>query len=346
LKILFDINNINKMISSIKEAEKTGQTDFMKLFEECRLCPRNCGINRINTGKSSRGFCGQGHILRAAYIGAHFGEEPPITGARGSGTIFFSGCPLKCSFCQNYQISRDGLGKVLDTDELLHRVITMIREKGVHNINFVTPDHYFPYVIKLVELLRDRGYLIPTVFNLSGYQSTAMLGMAEDYADIYLPDFKYSDRNLSKRLSNCGDYPKVAIEAITEMVRQKGFLDSFNNDSGLAGKGILVRHLILPGNIENSLNALTTLFLEFGADLPVSLMSQYQPVISHEDGDMNRPITREEFDKVYSHANDLGFNNLFVQFPDEMPGRSQDRSPFLPDFHYDEPFTGNAPNPS
>lgn len=332
------------MVSSIKKEEKTGQPDFMKLFEKCGLCPRNCGINRTQgMGKSSLGFCGRNHILRVAHIGAHFGEEPPITGAKGSGTVFFSGCSLKCSFCQNYQISRDGLGTVLDVDELLYRVITMIREKGVHNINFVTPDNYFPYVFKLVDLLRDQGYLLPAVFNLSGYQSIAMLDMAEDYADIYLPDFKYSDQGLSIKLSNCKDYPEVALEAIIEMVRQKGFLDYADNGSGLAQKGVLVRHLIMPGKIENSLNALTTLFLEFGADLPVSLMSQYQPVISHEDEDMNRPITREEFNKVYSHANDLGFNNLFVQFPDKTLGRSQNQSSFLPDFNIKEPFPGNAP---
>ena len=340
-----NISTNRKMEYLIKEMDKTGHPDFMNLFEECRLCPRNCGINRTRGAvRPSHGFCGQDHILRVAYIGAHFGEEPPITGSNGSGTIFFSGCSLKCSFCQNFQISRDGLGKLLDMDELLFKVIAMIERKKVHNINFVTPDHYFPHVFQLVALLRDRGCLLPMVFNLSGYQSTEMLGMAEDFADIYLPDFKYSDPALSKRLSSCKDYPKVALEAITEMVKQKGFLDSSDDSSGLAGRGVLVRHLILPSIVDNSLNVLTTLFLEFGADLPVSLMSQYYPAISHEDKDLNRSVTREEFDRVYSHALDLGFNNLFVQFPEKTPGKSQDRSSFLPDFNLDEAFAGNAPN--
>ena len=328
----------------IKETGETGHPDFMNLFEACRLCPRDCGINRVNGGKSSFGFCGQDHHLRVAHIGAHFGEEPPITGSNGSGTIFFSGCSLKCSFCQNFQISRDGLGKVLDMDELLHRVTGMIEEKGVHNINLVTPDHYFPYAFQLVALLRKKDNLLPIVFNLSGYQSKSMLGPAGDYADIYLPDFKYSDKDISRELSNCGEYPEMALEAITEMVRQKGFLASHENDSGLAKKGVLVRHLILPARIENSLNALTTLLLEFGPDLPVSLMSQYHPAIFHGEGDMNRSITREEFDKVYSHALDLGFKNLFVQFPDNGAGRIQNPPSFLPDFNMEEPFSGNQPN--
>ncbi|MFC1868491.1 radical SAM protein [Thermodesulfobacteriota bacterium] len=314
--------------------------DLLNLFEDCQLCPRHCGINRMEDSAVARsGFCEQDHLLRVAYVGTHFGEEPPITGSMGSGTVFFSGCSLKCSFCQNHQISVDGLGNILAMDELFREVSKMIREKNVHNINFVTPDHFFPHIFRLVTLLRNTGYDLPIVYNLSGYQSIALLRMAADYADIYLPDFKYSDRSISSKLSRCKDYPQIALTAIAEMVRQKGFLDSFESGAEVAAKGVLVRHLILPGKIDNSLNVLNSLFLEFGAELPLSLMSQYHPVLPHEDRDLNRSLTKEEFDKVYSHAMDLGFRHLFVQYPDNRPVSSQNHSHFLPDFRLKEPFS-------
>ena len=223
--------------------------------------------------------------------------------------------------------------------ELFERVVRMIQRNHVHNINLVSPDHFFPHVFELVYLLRHGGYDLPVVYNLSGYQSLTMLKMAGDYADIYLPDFKYADSSTSMSLSKCKDYHEVALDAIVEMVRQKGFLYPLDDGSKVARRGVLVRHLILPGRTENSLNALTTLFLEFGAGLPLSLMSQYQPVLPQEDRDLNRTLCQEEFDRVYSHALDLGFENLFVQFLDKAPvGRSRP-SPFLPDFRRKEPFS-------
>ncbi|UCF55792.1 MAG: radical SAM protein [Deltaproteobacteria bacterium] len=318
--------------------------DFLNLFENCHLCPRDCGVNRLKEGKSGHsGFCRESHHLRVAYVGPHFGEEPPITGKNGSGTIFFTGCSLQCSFCQNRQISRYGLGKDMDMDELSGRVVEMIDENHVHNINLVTPDHFFPHAFKLVSLLRPKGYNLPFVYNLSGYQSVAMLRMVEDFADIYLPDFKYADPTLSMGLSKCKDYPRVALEAIVEMVRQKGFLDVFENSSELAKEGVLVRHLILPGQVENSLKALTTLFLEFGSRLPLSLMSQYHPVPPQQIGDLNRSLSQEEFDKVYSHAMDLGFVHLFVQFLDQTPTSRSDHCHFLPDFRQEQPFQSKPP---
>jgi len=274
-----------------------------------------------------------------AHVGAHFGEEPPITGSNGSGTVFFTGCSLRCSFCQNYQISMDGLGKTLSINELFERVTEMIQLHHVHNINFVTPDHFFPHTFELVSLLRCRDYNLPIVYNLSGYQSVDMLKMVDHYADIYLPDYKYSDPVLSASFSRCKDYPKVALDAIAEMISQKGFLDSTITNSPLAEKGVLVRHLILPGKIENSMNALTPLFLEFGAKLPLSLMSQYQPALPQKDKELNRPITGEEFNRVYSHVMDLGFEELYVQFPENNFSNLQKSSPFLPDFREDEPFS-------
>jgi len=316
--------------------------EFYSFYRECRLCPRECKVDRT---KGEPGFCKEGHRLRFAYLGPHFGEEPPITGACGSGTLFFTGCTLRCSFCQNFQISRDGVGREIETEALLEEVCEMIRAKSVHNLNLVTPDHFFPHAFELVRLLRSAGYSLPVVYNLSGYQSLPLLRLAEDFADIYLPDFKYSDRSLAARLSACGDYPDRALDAIAEMVRQKGFLDSPGEGCSPANKGVLVRHLILPGQVENSLDALTTLYLEFGSFLPISLMSQYTPVRPHKMEALNRSLLVEEFHRVYEHAGELGFHHLFVQFPEEYDAESSGAGAFLPDFGREEPFSGKAPAP-
>jgi putative pyruvate formate lyase activating enzyme len=311
---------------------------WSELYRQCLLCPRKCGVDRLDNGeRSSSGFCRHDSRLRIAYVGPHFGEEPPLTGTHGSGTVFFTGCSLRCTYCQNFQISREGLGEILTLEELVTKVEDMITLKRVHNVNFVTPDHFFPHVFDLVTLLRSKGYHLPTVLNLSGYQSVNLLKSAERYADIYLPDFKYADRNLAKRLSRCHEYPDVALAALSEMLSQKGFLDCFDTGESLARKGVLVRHLILPGHVENSINALTTLFVEFGAELPLSLMSQYVPVTPQEAETLNRPITEEEFNRVHSHAQDLGFRRLFVQFPENTSCEA--KPPFLPDFRLDKPFS-------
>ena len=317
------------------------EKNWSELFKQCFLCPRECGVDRLDGGEQSNvGFCRQDARLRVAYVGPHFGEEPPLTGTRGSGTVFFTGCSLRCSFCQNYQISSEGLGEHLEMERLFTKVEAMIIREQVHNINFVTPDHFFPHVFELVTLLRSKSYALPIVFNLSGYQSVPLLKSAERYVDIYLPDFKYADRDLAKTLSKCPNYPEVALAALSEMISQKGFLDSFDTGDSLAKKGVLVRHLILPGHVKNSLDALTTLFVEFGAELPLSLMSQYVPVIPQKAEALNRYLTGEEFNEVYSHALDLGFRHLFVQFPEDPS--AQDRPPFLPDFRLDKPFSSPA----
>jgi putative pyruvate formate lyase activating enzyme len=336
------VNKEDEQASGNHSREKLNSSpDFMKLFEECRLCPRECGINRMQeSAKARSGFCRQDYRLRVAHVGAHFGEEPPISGTRGSGTIFFSGCSLRCSFCQNHQISLDGAGDILSIEDLFERVLGLIGDYNVHNVNLVTPDHFFPYTFRLVELLRENGVRIPILYNTSGYQSITMLKTAEDYADIYMPDYKYADSEIARSLSKCADYPGRALEAISEMVRQKGFLDSFDKGTDVATKGVLVRHLILPGKVRNSLDALSALFLEFGSGIPISLMSQYHPIAFHKDPDMNRRITREEFDRVYNHSLELGLKNMYVQFPADYPHNDP---PFLPDFQEDEPFPGNDP---
>ena len=313
--------------------------DLLRFYKNCRLCPRNCGVNRVDGGEKARmGFCGETDQLKVAYVGPHFGEEPPIKGKNGSGTVFFTGCSLRCSFCQNYQISHQCVGENMRLEELLQDLRNMIQRNHVHNINFITPDHFFPHVFSLVSLLRENAFDLPIIYNLSGYESVEILKTAEDYVDIYLPDFKYSDPSLAAKLSNCPDYPEVALEALAEMIRQKGFLDVCSTGGTLARKGVLVRHLILPGKVENSIDVLTTLFVEFGSGLPLSLMSQYYPFIAHKDQNLNRFVSEEEFDLVYSHARDLGFEHLLIQFPEKDLLRKPGISPFLPDFTKAQPF--------
>lgn len=315
------------------------EPDFADLYKSCELCPRACGVDRtLNRDGERKGFCGETDQVRVAHIGPHFGEEPPFTGSRGSGTVFFSGCSLKCKFCQNHQISLGGMGETLDFHRLVDKIRQMILKNGVHNLNFVTPDHFIPHTVGMVFLLKKEHPGLPILYNFSGYQSVKVLKSLEGVADIYLPDFKYSDSALAKKLSGCADYPGKAIDAISEMVRQKGLLDCLVSEDALATKGVLVRHLILPGAIENSINALTTLFIELGPDLPISLMSQYHPVVHHEDPEMNRTITDQEFRKVHDHAKQLGFKHMFVQFPEIYQDRSRDRPVFLPDFKNRQPF--------
>lgn len=297
-------------------------------------------MNRVEGADQEKGFCREGDQLRVSYVGPHFGEEPPISGKNGSGTIFFSGCSLQCSFCQNYQISRDRVGQCTTVARLYEKVRKLCLEKRVHNVNMVTPDHFFPHIVELVSRMRKENLNIPVLYNLSGYQSIEMLKMADPYVDIYLPDFKYSDSHLAQRLSKVKDYPEKALDAIVEMVRQKGFLRFAEGEDDLADRGVLVRHLILPGNVENSLNAITSLFLEFGKDLPLSIMSQYHPAHAHEDLNFNRKISEEEFDVVYAHTRELGFSHLYVQFPntDQYREIEEGHSPFLPDFRKKKPF--------
>ncbi len=307
-------------------------------LKNCQLCPRNCQVKRTH---SKGGYCGENSQLNIAAIEAHFGEEPPISGTNGSGTVFFTGCSLKCIFCQNYQISHQKFGRNFSINQVVDILIELIDDKNIHNVNFVTPDHFFPYTIEIVHSLRQNRINISIVYNLSGYQRIDSLRMIEDVAGIYLPDFKYTDTGLAKNLSNCEDYPEVALAAISEMVRQKGFLDSFDGETDpaqkIATKGVLVRHLILPGQGKNSIDALTTLYLEFGKKLPLSLMTQYCPIRTFPFAFLNRTVTQEEFNTVYQHTVDLGFENMFVQYPE--PESSM--RPFLPDFSQWRPFIGN-----
>jgi putative pyruvate formate lyase activating enzyme len=308
-----------------------------QVWRACRLCPYECGVNRL---AGQKGRCGETAEMRVAALEAHFGEEPPIAGTHGSGTVFFSGCALQCAFCQNYQLSHEHVGQPMTVSETADRIAALAATRPIHNLNFVTPDHFFPHTVAISDAVRVRGLALPIVYNLSGYQRVAVLRALEADADIYLPDFKYADRDLAETLSHCRAYPSVALDALAEMVRQKGFLDACEQDdaAAIAHKGVLVRHLILPGQVQNSLDVLSMLFLEFGPDLPLSLMSQYYPVRPCPVPELDRRITAAEFQQVYAHAHSLGFRSLFVQFPESSAVQNPE---FLPDFTRPRPFAGN-----
>jgi putative pyruvate formate lyase activating enzyme len=327
--------------------------DLLLRYRECELCPRRCGVDRT---RGEVGICREGDTLRVASVEAHMGEEPPISGVNGSGTVFFTACSLRCIYCQNHQISHEGLGREWSVGELVEKLVALHESAGIHNVNFVTPDHFLPHTVAVVEVLRRRGIRIPVLYNLSGYQSLESLRLIEPVADIYLPDFKYADPTLAGSLSCCPDYAAVALEALVEMVRQKGFLDSFRaagdhevhgGDRGkarpLAGRGVLVRHLILPGQMENSRQVLDMLYVEFGRDVPLSLMSQYVPIRTFPEAPfLDRTVTAVEFRQVLEHAQGLGFRHLFVQYPEKTASGVH---PFLPDFSSAAPFLGNVRKP-
>ena len=270
----------------------------------CTLCPRQCGT--LRTADHNDGYCGMPSEPIAARAALHYGEEPCISGTRGSGTIFFSGCSLGCVFCQNEIISHHRNGKPI-TVERLADILRELEAAGAHNINFVNPTHYAVSIRKALELYRPS---IPVVYNSGGYERVETLKMLEGLVDIYLPDCKYVDSPLSTSLSDASDYFAYASAAIKEMVRQTGAVELDGN--GIAKKGTIVRHLVLPGHTTNSIQVLD--WLATVPDIWVSLMFQYTPcgdLTKHKE--LQRPLTQRECDKVWEHLDDLGLTNGYVQ---------------------------------
>ena len=303
-------------------------------YGECHLCPRHCGVDRLS---GETGVCGETAVCRIASACVHRGEEPPVSGRRGSGTIFFTGCSCRCFFCQNEQISRQGLGRDVSPDALLTEAGRLI-EQGVHNLNFVTPDHFLPHVTQLCARLRAAGHDLPFVYNTSGYVLADQVdGIAAD-VQIFLPDFKFADGALARRCMGDGAYPERALEGLRRMVAARGFLEPWDpSGRTVAREGVLVRHLVLPGEVENSLAVLRLLREEFGRMLPLSLMSQYRPMAEcQRRRDLDRRLAGEEYRRVVDLAVELDFRSVFIQ-PHFGDGG------FLPDFRRDQPFDGNRP---
>lgn len=301
-------------------------------YSACQLCPRRCGVDRR---AGQKGVCGETAVCRVASAGPHFGEEPSLSGTRGSGTLFFSGCSSGCFFCQNYQISIEHEGRPVSPAELLELARACVRD-GVHNLNFVTPDHFWPHLAGLCAALREEGVRLPVVFNSSGYQAPELVGEYARHVDLFLPDFKFAEPDLAQACMGDRRYPEIALTALRAMVAEKGFLSPWDpTGARTAEQGVLVRHLVLPGQVENSRRVLRLLREEFGALLPLSIMSQFRPTPRcARRGLFNAPLAAADYAAVCREVEELGFRHVYLQ--PEMGDPD-----FLPDFRRAEPFAGN-----
>ena len=302
----------------------------MKELGHCMICPRYCGVNR-NNGKL--GYCRTGAGYHISSICLHRGEEPVISGANGICNIFFSHCNLQCIYCQNYQISRNreiAEDKIMTLEEVVERVIIFLN-KGAEAVGFVTPSHFVPHVRAIVDELHSRGFYPVTIYNSNGYDTVESLKSLEGLIDVFLPDFKYANASLSKNFSDASDYPEVAKKAITEMYRQKGS-SLIVSDSGQAANGLIIRHLVLPGQTDDSIAILKWISEELSPSLYISLMSQYYPtscMINHPL--LNRRITEDEYALVEKAMEGFGFYNGWIQ---EMSSAHT----YKPDFLRENPF--------
>ena len=303
----------------------------VKMLERCSICPRKCNVDRT---RGERGYCGVANEIIVAYYGPHFGEEPPISGKNGSGNIFFSSCNLRCIYCQNYQISHECTGKRISIEDLVE-MFFVLQKMGTHNINLVSPTPYVSFIVPAIKLARKEGLSIPFVYNTHGYENVETLRMLNGLIDIYLPDFKYWSGNIAYRLSCVKDYREFTQQAILEMKRQVGNLII---DEGLARKGILVRHLVLPSNLAGSKKVLGWIKKELGKETFVSLMAQYNPLHKASDYPMLcRGIRQDEYDQLIDFLDGEGFENVFVQDLESLEA-------FVPDFELEEPFGENNEN--
>lgn len=300
----------------------------------CNLCPRKCNVDR-SAGKI--GYCGMTFELKLARAALHMWEEPCISGENGSGAVFFSGCQLRCVFCQNHNIAIGKTGKTISI-ERLSRIFMELQEKGANNINLVTPSHYVPQIIEALSIAKAQGLKLPIVYNTSSYETVETLKMLEGYVDIYLPDFKYKNEKLAADYSNAKDYFEIATKAIAEMYRQvgnpmfnaktnSGNFENENIEDGIMTKGVIIRHLMLPGEINDSKNIMTYLYQTYGNNVFISIMNQYTPLKQVKNIEkLSRKVTEKEYDELVDFAIDLGIENGFIQ-----DGETAKES-FIPEF--------------
>ncbi len=295
------------------------------LLSSCSLCPRNCQVNRL---KGEKGFCRQGPAAKVARALSHFGEEPPLSGSRGAGTVFFSGCALRCLYCQNFQISQEGIGEELVPEDLAG-IFLDLQNQGCHNLDLVSPTPHLPFILSALEIAVARGFHLPIVYNTHGYLSTTTLDLLAGVVDIFLPDMKYGENKIAGLLSQAEDYPFYNQAAIKEMYRQVGPLKK--DLQGVGSRGLLVRHLILPGNTADSLEMIRSL-ASMTKEIPISLMAQYRPGYkSHEFPEINRPLHPWEYSEVVALAEQLGFEEIYIQ-------DLESAEIYCPDFSRDDPF--------
>lgn len=289
-------------------------------LEQCRLCPRECGAARQS---GQRGLCGAGKSLRVARAALHFWEEPCISGQTGSGTVFFSGCPLGCRFCQNHDISARCFGKDISVQRLAE-IFLELQQQGANNVNLVSPTQYVPQIIEALDLAKPE-LKIPVVYNTGGYERVETLRMLEGYVDIWLPDAKYADPKRAGDYSNAANYPEVAFAAIAEMLRQAG--DPVFDQNGMMRRGVIVRHLVMPGGMQDSFRVLEELTkLRQKQHFLLSLMSQYTPYRRDETyPELNRRVSSYEYRRVCEYAQELGFEGFQQE-------RSSAKEEYTPDF--------------
>lgn len=298
------------MISALSQLELNERIESAyKLLEHCRVCPRECGVNRLKNDKM--GFCRSGLNPVVSSASPHHGEEPPLSGDKGSGTIFFTNCNQRCVYCQNYPISQMGNGVERTPGELACQMMSL-QDAGCHNLNLVTPTHFMPQILKSLALAKERGFSLPIVWNSSGYESVEALRLLDGIVDIYLPDMRYSDNAPAMKCSVAPHYVEINQAAIKEMYRQVGNL--VLDDDGLAKRGLIIRHLILPGGISGTEGIMKFLAKEISKDVYISLMSQYFPAYrAKEFKEINRRITVEEYEEAYRIMRKYGLENGWVQ---------------------------------
>lgn len=280
----------------------------MNKYENCLLCPRKCGINR-RTGQT--GVCGVSSEIKVARAALHYWEEPCISGKRGSGAVFFSGCSLHCVFCQNREISDGKAGKLI-SKERLSDIFMELAGKGANNINLVTPGQYIPDIVWAVNDAKSRGMKLPIIYNTSGYENVTELKLLEGIVDVYLPDFKYMDSTLSAMYSRAKDYPSVAKQALSEMVRQQPDV-VIDDATGLIQKGVIVRQLLLPGHVNDAKAVLKYLYDTYHDHVYISMMSQFTPIALKDYPEINRTVTRREYERLVDYALEIGITNAFIQ---------------------------------
>ena len=280
-----------------------------QLLEACRVCPRECGVNRLKNDKL--GFCRSGLNPVISSASPHHGEEPPLSGTKGSGTIFFTNCNLRCLYCQNYPISQLGNGAERTPGELACQML-WLQEQGCHNLNLVTPTHFMPQILKALGIARDRGFNLPIVYNTSGYEAVKSLRLLDGIVDIYLPDMRYSDDKAALKCSIAPHYPEINRAAVKEMYRQVGNLVC--DENGIAKRGIIIRHLVLPNGLSGTESIMKFLAEEISRDVYISLMSQYFPAYkANEHKELSRRTTAAEYNDACRIMEKYGLENGWVQ---------------------------------
>ncbi len=307
MMIYLDLYNSGELLRRVKEA-------YGRLAA-CDLCPHDCGVNRL---KGEQGICRSGLKPKVASANLHRGEEPPISGTKGSGTVFFSGCTLRCPFCQNFPISQLGAGEELTTAALAGKML-QLQKRGAHNINFVTPTHFLPQVLAALWLAIPQGFRLPLVWNSSGYEKVDALRLLDGVVAIYLPDMKYADERIARELSAAPDYPALNRAAVSEMLRQVGHLQV--DDDGIAQRGLIVRHLVLPEGKAGSSEILPWIAANLGTGTHVALMSQYFPAGKAATiPGIDRPVNHDEYDAACEALEEAGLENGWVQELDKERG--------------------------